>query len=175
MALHPNAIKMVTRNVRLACQKKTIGRCLRNVPEDHLEKSGLTVGAFIYQHLLANPSDKVRGQLVRTIDRKYYKRELQAIIARQMEFHPELRDAKLLKACAEELYRNNGEHRAQLMAKDFKHLLVEDVLFYQRPLKSKKSLISNCPYETRQYINKETGEIKDVNVKCIAKSNPYFR
>ncbi len=143
--------------------------------EDHLEKSGLTVGAFIYQHLLANPSDKVRGQLVRTIDRKYYKRELQAIIAKQMEFHPELRDAELLKACAEELYRNNGEHRAQLMAKDFKHLLVEDVLFYQRPLKSKKSLISNCPYETRQYINKETGEIKDVNVKCIAKSNPYFQ
>ena len=143
--------------------------------EDYLEKSGLTVGAFIYQHLLANPSDKVRGQLVRTIDRKYYKRELQAIIAKQMEFHPELRDAKLLKACAEELYRNNGEHRAQLMAKDFKHLLVEDVLFYQRPLKSKKSLISNCPYEIRQCINKETGEIKDVNVKCIAKSNPYFQ
>ena len=28
-------------------------------------------------------------------------------------------------------------------------------IFYQRPLKSKKSLIDNCPYESQTYINKE--------------------
>lgn len=54
-------------------------------------------------------------------------------------------------------------------------LLVEDVIFYQRPLKSKKSLISNCPYEEHTYVDKETGEIHTASVKCIAKSHPLFQ
>ena len=143
--------------------------------EGLLEKSGLTVGAFIYQHLLSNPSDKVRGNFVRTIDRKYYKQELQAIVSKQMAFHPELRDEALLKACAEELYPHNDAHRAMLLGRDFKHLLIEDVLFYQRKLKSKKSLIANCPYEVRKHVDKETGEIKQAHIKCLAKSNPFYQ
>jgi len=55
------------------------------------------------------------------------------------------------------------------------YLLVEDLLFYQRPLKSKKSLISNCPYEHYEYVDKQTGEVKIQHIKVIAKSNPYFQ
>ena len=54
-------------------------------------------------------------------------------------------------------------------------MLIEDILFYQRPLKSKKSLISNCPYEEYTYTNKETGEICTSSLKCIAKSHPLFQ
>lgn len=36
-------------------------------------------------------------------------------------------------------------------------------------------MISDCPYEERKYLDKETGEIKTVPVKCIAKSHPLFQ
>ena len=50
-----------------------------------------------------------------------------------------------------------------------------DILFYQRPLKSKKSLIDNCPYEENHCLDKETGEIKDVykrqGKECASQDN----
>lgn len=49
-----------------------------------------------------------------------------------------------------------------------------DIIFYQRPLKSKKSLISNCPYEFRAFKN-EAGELKKESIKCISKSHPLFQ
>jgi len=148
--------------------------------EKQLETFGQTVGCFIYDHLLAEPSDKIRGNFVRTIERKYYKDELRAILRKQMEFHAELRDSEMVAACAEELYQKNEAHRKNLLQKDMEYLLVDDLLFYQRPLKSKKSLIGNCPYEQYiyEFVDKETGEIKKdqiQNIKCIAKSNPYFQ
>ena len=148
--------------------------------EKQLENSGQTVGCFIYDRLLAEPSDKIRGNFVRTIERKYYKDELRAILRKQMEFHPALRDDRMLRACIAELYQKNEAHRKSLLQKDMEYLLVDDLLFYQRPLKSKKSLIANCPYERHLYewTNRETGEIKRdqiLPIKCIAKSNPYFQ
>ena len=72
------------------------------------------------------------------------------------------------------------------------HLLVEDVLFYQRPLKSKKSEIANCKYEIRYWkdvedkngnpikeVDIETGELKikkePVYIKVVSASHPYFQ
>ena len=49
--------------------------------ENLLEMSGKTVGAFIYDHLLQEPADKIRGNFIRTIERHYYKAELEAILA----------------------------------------------------------------------------------------------
>lgn len=143
--------------------------------ETLLEMSGKTVGAFIYDHLLQEPADKIRGNFIRTIERHYYKAELEAILAEQCKYHIELRDKEMLEACARELYLNNVPHQHSLMKKDMTYLLLYDLIFYQRPLKSKKALIANCPYEYYEYVDKETGEIKRQNIKCIAKSNPYFQ
>lgn len=143
--------------------------------EQQIEQSGKTVGAFIYDHLLAEPSDKIRGNYVRTIERNYYKDELRAILQKQREFHEELRNKTLVEACAKELYLRNETHQKVLMQKDMVHLLLDDLIFYQRPLKSKKSLIADCPYEKYNYTDKETGEIKTQTKKCAAKSNPYFQ
>ena len=143
--------------------------------ESQLEESGKTVGAFIYDHLLAEPTDKIRGNFIRTIERKYYKQELEAILCEQSKYHEELQCKKMLEKCAEELYRSNQPHRDSLLKKDMLYLLLTDLIFYQRPLKSKKSLIADCPYEYYEYVNKETGEIKRQGIKCIAKSNPYYQ
>ena len=143
--------------------------------EQDLEASHLTVGQYIYNALLSNLSEKIRGGLVKTIERKYYKEELKKILQVQEQFHPELRNKKLYEQCVEELYRNNIAHKKAIMKNGFEYLLLDDVLFYQRPLKSKKSLIDNCPYENHKGVDKRTGEICIYPIKCIAKSNPYFQ
>src|SRR3712207_2777382 len=81
----------------------------------------------------------------------------------------------MLATCAEELYPKNEAHKQSLLKHDMIYLLITDLLFYQRPLKSKKSLIADCPYEYYEYVDKQTGEIKRQGIKCIAKSNPYFQ
>lgn len=45
--------------------------------------------------------------------------------------------------------------------------------FYQRPLKSKKSLISNCSLEFRTF--KVDGVERHEGIKCISKSNPIYQ
>lgn len=143
---------------------------LKKKTEYTIENSGKTVGEYIYDSLLNNPDQKIIGKLVRTIERKYYKTELQAIINKQKQFISELDDKNLYAACIEELYPSNDDYRRSIANRDFTYLLVEDVLFYHRPLKSKKSTISDCPYESRYDKN-----AKPHSVKCVAKSNPYFQ
>lgn len=143
--------------------------------EQDLKASQQTVGQYIYAALLSNPSEKIRGGLVRTIERDFYKDELKQILNAQSAFHPELRNRELYERCIHELYANNQSHRNNIAHNDFTYLILEDVLFYQRPLKIKKSLIDDCPYESHKGIDKETGEIRTYPLKCIAKSNPYFQ
>lgn len=143
--------------------------------ETDIVSSGETVGSYIYHHLLLSPDEKVQGKLVRTIERKFYKEELIAILRKQSEYIPELKDTNWLEKCITELYVRNEAHQESLRRKEMIYLLVEDLIFYQRPLKSKKSLIGNCPYESYDYVDKETGEIKKQFIKCVAKSNPYYQ
>ena len=143
--------------------------------EFEIENSGQTVGEFIFNSMLSNPDVKVIGNLVRTVERKFYKAELRQILKRQSEFHPELKDQKLYGLCLQELYPNNEAYRNSISSKDFIYLLAENIIFYQRSLKSNKHLISNCPYETRIYKDSETGEVQAIPVKCVAKSHPLFQ
>ena len=143
--------------------------------ENDLIQSGKTVGAFIYDSLLAQPDRKIIGSLVRTIERDYYKEELQQILATQSCYIPELTDPSMAAACLQELFPSNIHKRESFASLTATDILIQKIIFYQRPLKSKKSLIDNCPYESQTYINKETGEVKEVPLKCIPKSNPWFQ
>ena len=143
--------------------------------ENDLDDSGKTVGAYIYDTLLQMPRQKIRGKLVRTVERKYYKDELARILETQSRFHPEFQDRSLYEACINELYPQNDAHRNLISSRDLSYLLSEDILFYQRPLKSKKSLIADCPYEGYTCVDKHTGEVKSYHLKCIAKSHPLFQ
>lgn len=140
-----------------------------------INKSGKTVGAYIYDALLENPDQKIIGKLVQTIERKFYRDELHKILEKQSEFHDELRDRNLYNECVEELYPHNDAHRNNIASRDFVYLLAEDILLYQRPLKSKKSLIDNCPLEAYDTTDPKTGEKVVRHIKCIARSHPYFQ
>ncbi len=142
--------------------------------EFEIGQSNKTVGCFIYDTLIQDPSQKIRGKLVRTIERKFYKTELRRILEKQMEFNPELQDRQIYSLCIQELYKRNESHRKSLEEKDFVHLFLNDIIFFQRPLKSKKSQIANCRYEVRTYKNKD-GSLGSEPVKCIAKSHPLYQ
>ncbi|MFY9151804.1 MAG: type II CRISPR RNA-guided endonuclease Cas9 [Prolixibacteraceae bacterium] len=148
---------------------------IKKKTESDIDQSKKTVGWYIYDTLLQKPNQKIKGKLVRTVERKFYKEELKAILEKQKEFHAELQNKDLFSECLKELYANNESHRNTISNLNFTYLFMDDIIFYQRPLKSKKSLISDCPYEERKYLDKETGEIKTVPVKCIAKSHPLFQ
>ncbi len=144
--------------------------------ERDLARSGQTVGSFIYRRLLNKPDDKIRGEYVHTVDRALYRSELLAILAEQAKHHPELSDTATFRACAEELYPRNNAHREHLLTtKTLTDLLVDDVLFYQRPLRSQKGTIERCPLERGAAYVDAKGKTQYTGLKCAARSNPYYQ
>lgn len=151
--------------------------------EQTINQSGKSVGAYIYEALLNNPNQKIKGELVRTIERKFYKDELRQILKKQLQFHAEIfKNRKLYKKCIDELYKHNDLHKNNIKDRGFDYLFLDDIIFYQRPLKSKTSLISDCTLEYSPIKDKNGILVKDVNakqvvkpLKCVAKSNPIFQ
>lgn len=147
---------------------------LRKIKTEHdIEQSGKSVGEFVYDALLQKPEQKILGELVRVVDRKYYKDELRRILETQAQYIPELRDKELYRDAIHALYPQNEAYRNSIANRDFVYLLLQDIIFYQRPLKSKKSLINECPYEYHVYQDKN-GEWKRRYLKCISKSHPLY-
>lgn len=144
----------------------------KETENDIIVSKSMLVPLF-YDTLLQQPNQKIKGKLVRTIERNFYKEELQKIIATQISFHTALQERSNYKKCCDALYENNEMYKQSISNKDFNYLLVDDILFYQRPLKSKKSEISDCTLEFRKYTL--NGEIKPEAIKCIAKSHPLFQ
>lgn len=90
--------------------------------EDDIRTSGLTVGEYIFGALLRNPKQKIKGQLVRTIERDFYKDELRLILEKQKQFIPELCNKELYAECISELYPQNDAYRQSIATKDFTYL-----------------------------------------------------
>ncbi|MBC6409579.1 MAG: CRISPR-associated protein Csn1 [Ekhidna sp.] len=147
---------------------------IKNKTEQDVDESGKHVGVYIFDELLKNPHQKIRGKLIRTIERKYYKKELEAILNEQAKHHPEFQNKRLYQNCLDELYPRNEDHQNNIKKRDLKYLLIEDIIFYQRPLKSQKSTISDCQYETYTYKNKDD-IVSETSVKAAPKSHPLYQ
>ena len=132
--------------------------------------------------------------MFQVVDREFYREELNQIITTQKRYQNSLSDENIFEQCVKTLYPKNKNHREALLKnkKAIQHLLVEDILLYQRPLKTKKSEVANCKYEIRYWKNvkdkkgnpveetdTETGEIKQkkesVYRKVVPASHPYFQ
>ncbi|MFK7004223.1 type II CRISPR RNA-guided endonuclease Cas9 [Flavobacterium covae] len=146
---------------------------LKKKTEKEIYESGKTLGTYIYDALLNNPDLKIKGALIKTIDRSIYKEELQQIINKQKEYHSELNNSKLYKACLEELYPKNEIYKNELKNKDIAYLFINDILYYQRPLKAPKYNIGKCSYESRTF-KKEDKKITEF-IPAVAKSHPLFQ
>jgi CRISPR-associated endonuclease Csn1 len=147
---------------------------LKKKTEQEIDDSQKTVGTYIYETLLKKPDQKIRGKLVRTIERRFYKEELKQILQKQIELQPELFTNDLYNDCVRELYRNNEAQQLILSKRNFTHLFVEDIIFYQRPLKSQKSSIGDCTLEYRLHKDKAGNDVKEY-LKATPKSNPLYQ
>lgn len=154
-------------------QNKLYGK-IKIKTENEVEKSGKTVGAFIYDTLIQRPQQKIRGKLIRTIERKFYRDELKLILKKQKEFHPELNDENKYHECIQELYEHNEAHQRELGKRDFVHLFLDDIIFYQRPLRSQKSNVGTCSLEFRKYKD-ENGMEHTQYLRATPKSNPLYQ
>lgn len=137
----------------------------------------LGVASFIYYNLLQNPKQKIKGDLVTVIERDYYEKELNRIYEHQKQFHPELNNRALYEQAIQLLYPNNSNHQRNIKELDFNYLIKDDILLYQRDLKSKKSLISDCAYEKENYerTDEKSGKKYKNPLKAIHKFNPLFQ
>ncbi len=161
---------------------------IKTKTEQDIDKSDKTVGQYIYEKLLETPTQKIRGKFIKTIERKFYKDEFEQILKTQIKYHSEINieteeGKKLYQDCIDELYPRNEAHQNNIKDKGFDYLFSEDIIFYQRPLKSKKSTISGCQYETRKYkkevvdviTNEKKIEWVTEPLKTIPKSHPLFQ
>ena len=135
------------------------------------------VASFVYFNLLQNPKQKIKANLITVIERDYYREELEAIYKNQEQFHPELKNRNLYEQAIQFLYPNNISHQKTIKALDFNHLIKEDILLYQRDLKSKKSLIADCVYEKENFerTDEKTGKKYKNPLKAIHKANPLYQ
>ena len=58
------------------------------------------------------------GKLVKTVERKFYKEELNLILQKQCAFHAELQDRDLYMRCIEALYPGNEVQRRNIANRD---------------------------------------------------------
>lgn len=135
------------------------------------------VASFVYYNLLQNPKQKIKADLITVIERDYYRDELDVIYKNQEQFHPELKNRNLYEQAIQLLYPNNSSHQKTIKELDFNHLIKEDILLYQRDLKSKKSLIADCVYEKENYerTDEKTGKKYKNPLKAIHKANPLYQ
>lgn len=114
-----------------------------------LHFKGLTVGEYLMAELRKNPNVSLKN---RVFYRKDYQDEFERLWTTQSKFHPELTD-------------------------ELKKRIRDNIIFYQRPLRSKKNLVSICELEKRKIETVKDGQKREmwIGPKVCPKSMPLFQ
>ncbi len=116
--------------------------------EKALAESGQTIGQHFYQEFLKNPLFQTKNEIY---NRDTYKAEFNKIWKFQAQFYPKLLTEKLRKEIGEE------------------------IIYYQRRLKSQKHLVSWCSYEPTKEIVGKSGKKITTGYKTAPRSSPLFQ
>lgn len=139
--------------------------------EEAIRRSGLQfAGSYYFHELKKNPGYIIKDV---SIDRQFYVDELQAILTKQIELNADLNNFTSIKNIAETLYPKNQEKQKEIKNNDIIHLFTRDIIYFQRPLKSKKSSIADCRLATKNHIDPTTG--KKLPFKVAPISSPVFQ
>jgi len=140
--------------------------------EKDIANENLTISEYYLNKLKEDRNYPIKN---RVVDRQFYQKELIKIWEKQAQFYnSEFISQDKISKIADTFYPYNKEKNKELKRKDLFHIFFNDIIYYQRGLKSQKGLLANCQYETKSYKTK-TGEIKKAGIKVIAKSNPAFQ
>lgn len=127
-------------------------------------------GNYYYHELMSDPGYTVKDV---SIDRQFYIDELTAILRKQIELTPDLNNWEKLDEIAQKLYPKNKEKQKEITNNDIVHLFIKDLIYFQRPLKSKKSSIADCRLAFKNYRDPSTG--KKLPYKAAPISSPAFQ
>lgn len=140
--------------------------------EKDIAKEDLSISEYYLKNIKEIKDYPVKQRIV---DRKFYQDEFKKIWNKQSEFYQkEFNDKNKITEIADTFYTHNKEKNKEIKARDLFHLFFNDIIYYQRGLKSQKGLLANCQYECKTYKTKE-GEIKAVGVKVASRSCPAFQ
>lgn len=114
---------------------------------DELQSNEITIGQKFYNQLLENPFYRIKEQVY---PREAYIDEYDKIMACQQRFYPNILTSELI-----DKIRN-------------------EIIYFQRPLKSQKSLVSVCEFEGKWIKTADDKEIF-VGPKVAPKSSPLFQ
>jgi len=148
--------------------------------DNELQDTGKHVGEFFFDKLCEDKNYKIRQQVIK---REKYEKELKAIWDKQLELNKDLKELnekpELLEKLAATLYptqaKIKGPKYKEITSNNLYHLIANDVIYYQRDLKSQKGLIDECRYEEKQYYDKNLGEIVTKGYNVAPKSSPEFQ
>jgi CRISPR-associated endonuclease Csn1 len=130
-------------------QKKKKGYLdLINEREEFVKEQ--TIGQYLYNELLNNPFYRIKENIFM---RKSYENEFDEIWKNQQQFYPEV------------------------LTDSNKNKIRNEIIYYQRPLKSQKGLVSVCQFEGKMYSDKSSNGKKEVfsGPKVAPKSSPLFQ
>ncbi len=112
-----------------------------------LKQEGKTIGQKFYEELCKNKYYRIKDQV---FPREAYMEEYDKIMQKQKEYYPNV--------LTDELIRH----------------IKEDIIYFQRPLKSQKELVSICQFEGFYCKNQDGKEIF-TGPKVAHRSNPLFQ
>ncbi|HMM12886.1 MAG TPA: type II CRISPR RNA-guided endonuclease Cas9 [Bacteroidales bacterium] len=112
-----------------------------------LRENGLTIGQYFYSQLRENTDYRIKNQV---FPREAYMEEFDRIMATQRKFYPEL------------------------ITDSFVDVLRNQIIYYQRALKSQKGLVSICDFEGKWIKGPEQKELF-IGPKVAPKSSPLFQ
>ena len=121
-----------------------------------IKERNQTIGQFFAEKLKENEIETPKGKFYtyrikdQVFPRKAYEAEFDQIMECQKEFYPEILTEKVINK------------------------LRNEIIFYQRKLKSCKHLVSICDFEKQEYINKDGKSIYR-GPKVAPKSSPLFQ
>jgi len=112
---------------------------------DRIKEQNFTIGQFFYSELIKDDSFRVKENV---FPREAYIEEFDRICSIQKKYHPELSD-------------------------DLIKILRNEVIYFQRPLKSQKGLVSGCEFEG--FWSRKGEKDFFVGPKVCPKSSPLFQ
>ncbi len=136
-------------------------------------------GEYFFEKLKENYLKKQHYKIRQyPVFRWRYKKELEAIWKKQCELNPDLNrlntDIETLTKIAHILYPTQTKFCMakfkELTTRNLLYIFSEDIIYYQRELKSQKNSIGECRYEKTRGNNGES-----YGVKCIPRSSPLFQ
>lgn len=112
-----------------------------------IKDKGITIGQNFYKELLANENYRIKDQV---FPREAYVEEFDAIIKEQSKYY------------------------STILSVEFIHRIRNEIIYYQRPLKSQKGLVNICVFAGFSTKSKDGKELF-VGPKVAPKSSPLFQ